>query len=116
MNLITTQIISKLKVSLDDNSINIVANAIEIVLQQYNIEMKKSSEIDCIVNNKNILRKYIAAKCIEGCSPKTLNYYQDTINKVMTKINNNIIETSKLAIQRDLLLPRLISGQIIVED
>ena len=54
--------------------------------------VKKSPNSKSAYNNKNLLKKYFAAKRAEGCSEKSLKYYEATINKALTEINKNARE------------------------
>ena len=40
--------------------------------------------------NKDYVNKFISAKRIEGCSEKSLFYYENTINAMLSSINKNI--------------------------
>ncbi|MGV2393339.1 UNVERIFIED_CONTAM: phage integrase N-terminal SAM-like domain-containing protein [Campylobacter lari] len=55
-----------------------------------NIEFK-NNETE-IKNNEFYVSKFICAKNIEGCSNKSLIYYQNTIEKFLKSLNKNIIE------------------------
>ena len=37
-------------------------------------------------NNEELLNKFISSKEIEGCSNRTLNYYEDNITKILEKV------------------------------
>ena len=41
-------------------------------------------------DSKTLIEKYIAAKRIEGCSEKTLKYYQTTITAMVSDLNKNV--------------------------
>lgn len=78
---------------LDNNQrIKLKEKLIEICLN-YQIEIKdqaKSQETQ--KNNADILKRFISAKEIEGCSIRTLNYYEDNINKMLDTVNLPISE------------------------
>ena len=57
---------------------------IEIIEQAKSQEMQK--------NNADILKRFISAKEIEGCSIRTLNYYKNNINKMLNTVNLPINE------------------------
>lgn len=50
------------------------------------------SSRNCALENDNIelLKLFVAAKRIEGCSERTLRYYQTTIESMMTSIGKNV--------------------------
>ena len=54
------------------------------------LELSKDEKNDQIDNYEEILNSYLNAKRIEGCSNKTLKYYKNTINKVLSSINKCI--------------------------
>lgn len=56
----------------------------DIVPSQNNTETENST------NNAQLINLFIAAKKIEGCSPKTLNYYLTTLQTMDQQINKNI--------------------------
>ena len=43
-----------------------------------------------VEQNKDYVNKFISAKRIEGCSEKSLFYYENTINAMLSSINKNI--------------------------
>ncbi|MDY4066080.1 MAG: integrase, partial [Ligilactobacillus agilis] len=43
-------------------------------------------------DNKSLLERYFAAKRAEGCSEKSLNYYQATLIKALDTIDKNATE------------------------
>ena len=74
---------------LDNAQLKQLKKAIETTLSAYDIvkcDEEKSSESDeCMVE------KFIAAKRIEGCSEKSLQYYKSTIDIMLAGINKSII-------------------------
>lgn len=42
------------------------------------------------VSNDEFLKMFLAAKRIEGCSDRTINYYQTTIRHLLSKINQSV--------------------------
>lgn len=54
--------------------------------------VKKGPNSRSKYNNKNLLQKYFASKRAEGCSDKSLKYYETTITKALTGINKNARE------------------------
>lgn len=42
------------------------------------------------LSNLDLLDRFISAKRVEGCSPKTLNYYRTTLIKLMDKSNKHV--------------------------
>lgn len=44
----------------------------------------------CKYTNKELIDKFISAKTIEGCSPRTTKYYESTLLKMIGKIDTNV--------------------------
>lgn len=86
---ITSSIIQQMLSVLDNAQLKQLKKAIETTLSAYDIvkcDEEKSSESDeCMVE------KFIAAKRIEGCSEKSLQYYKSTIDIMLAGINKSII-------------------------
>lgn len=58
----------------------------------WNVEINEKTETDCSaeMNNRDLLSAFVNAKRIEGCSEKTLKYYQSTINKMLSDTDKHI--------------------------
>ena len=58
----------------------------------WNVEINEKTETDCSaeMNNRELLSAFVNAKRIEGCSEKTLKYYQSTINKMLSDTDKHI--------------------------
>ncbi len=58
----------------------------------WNVEINEKPESDCSaeMNNRELLSAFVNAKRIEGCSEKTLEYYQSTINKMLSDTDKHI--------------------------
>lgn len=58
----------------------------------WNVEISEKPETDCSaeMNNRELLAAFVNAKRIEGCSEKTLKYYQSTINKMLSDTDKHI--------------------------
>lgn len=65
-----------------------------------NVKISPASSTEHIQKNRDYLKMYLAAKKIEGCSEKTLAYYDATIQKMTEKLNKNVcyISTEDLRI------------------
>lgn len=65
-----------------------------------NVKISPAGNTEYVQKNKDYLKMYLAAKKIEGCSEKTLTYYDATITKMIEKLNKNIcyISTEDLRI------------------
>lgn len=53
-------------------------------------QIQKGDVKENMEQNKDYINKFISAKRIEGCSEKSLFYYENTINAMISSINKNI--------------------------
>ena len=73
---------------LDNAQMKQLRQAMEHVLSRYDVtELEKKPEED---DSNNLIARFIAAKRIEGCSEKTLKYYQTTIDAMIASIGKNV--------------------------
>jgi site-specific recombinase XerD len=59
------------------------------VLNQFEIRGKESLEMECLKENNDVLQAFISAKKIEGCSSKTILYYQSSIEHLFMNLKTN---------------------------
>lgn len=91
--LFINEVISKANYFLDDNKrIKLKEILTEICLNYQITIIEQTEKQETQKNNADILNKFIAAKEIEGCSNRTLNYYKDNIIKMLDTINFPIVE------------------------
>ena len=62
----------------------------EVMLDAFSGKIEKQKQI----SNQEYLRMYLAAKTIEGCSKRTIQYYRVTIEKMLTVMNQPIRKIS----------------------
>ncbi|MBP3817829.1 MAG: tyrosine-type recombinase/integrase [Butyrivibrio sp.] len=73
---------------LDNAQMKQLRQALEHVLCNYEVtdlEMKPEED-----DSDNLMTRFIAAKRIEGCSEKTLKYYQTTIDAMVASLGKNV--------------------------
>lgn len=80
---------------LDNQQLEILKASLEEALQGKKIENGEEEKVE---SNSDFVKKFISAKRIEGCSEKSLFYYENTINCMLKGINKEIkhIETDDL--------------------
>lgn len=66
---------------------NQFSNQISEILRKYDITRKISPSIN---SNNKLLDSFLSAKKVEGKSVKTLNYYKNTLSKLLTTIKKNL--------------------------
>ncbi len=76
------------------NQKTILRYALNQTLTRYKIKPRVASEYEDQSSNAKLLQSFIAAKSIEGCSKKTLHYYETTIKEAITAIDKPIIHIS----------------------
>ncbi|MBQ8708474.1 MAG: tyrosine-type recombinase/integrase [Succinivibrionaceae bacterium] len=81
---------------LDNAQLKLLKETLERVLSLYTVASMQASHDDCANNDDNsvIVGKFVTAKRIEGCSEKTLKYYQTTIETLLSAIGKTAIEIS----------------------
>lgn len=76
--------------SLDNKQLDMLRDVLIESLDKYDV-IENNSHARSDLSNSNILNAFINAKRIEGCSEKSLNYYEATINKVLLSINKELL-------------------------
>lgn len=79
--------------SLDEDILSRVKTSLEITLHDYDIS---KSERQLVVYqeqlNDQILRRFLIAKQVEGCTPRTLEAYRTALRRILWMIGKNIPE------------------------
>ena len=88
---ILNDIVSGLKDALSDEQIKLVSGSIKDALSKYEIN-KKGIDNRTEKENNELLEAFLSAKKIEGCSDKTIHYYQSSIVKLLKGISKCIKE------------------------
>ena len=56
----------------------------------YNVKITENKNDDNIHNEQDLVELFLAAKRIEGCSEKSLKYYEATINAMLTTVDKDV--------------------------
>lgn len=91
---ILNDIVSEIKDVLNDEQMMQVSSSIKDVLAKYEINKKTSNEERREKENTELLETFLSAKKIEGCSDKTIHYYQSSIVKLLKGLSKCIKEIS----------------------
>ena len=78
-----------LKEDFDGNQLKKIASTIVSAIGPYEL-IKKNSNCNSI-DNGQYLKNFISSKNIEGCSSKTLDYYESTIGRMLEQIDKHIL-------------------------
>ena len=73
--------------TLDSRELEILKEVLQRNLKQFAITENKAVDEQNKIENSRYLTMFISAKQVEGCSSKTLNYYQTTIEKLLSSTN-----------------------------
>lgn len=91
-NNIINQIIQNMLPHLNNHQMMILKQTLTTALSDVEITSKTADIFIDTRTNDDIIKSFLDAKLIEGCSHKTIKYYQSTIEKTILAINKNIQE------------------------
>ena len=97
---ILNDIVSGIKDVLSDEQMKQVSSSIKDVLAKYEINKRTSNEERREKENTELLDTFLSAKKIEGCSDKTIHYYQSSIDKLLKGLSKCIKEICTNDIRR----------------
>lgn len=97
---ILNDIVSEIKDVLNDEQMMQVSSSIKDVLAKYEINKRTSNEERREKENTELLDTFLSAKKIEGCSDKTIHYYQSSIDKLLNGLSKCIKEICTNDIRR----------------
>ena len=84
-----TEVMQQMLPYLNNAQLKQLRQVMEQTLYHYEVTgMETKPEED---DNDNLIAMFIAAKRIEGCSEKTLRYYQTTINAMVSSLGKNVL-------------------------
>lgn len=94
---IVNEVIQKMLPYLDNSQLQNLKVALENSLYNYELILKS---VDNEKDNNNLVDSFLYAKRIEGCSEKTIKYYQTTIGNMVKELSKGIrhIQTDDLRI------------------
>ena len=84
---IVNTIIEKMSDCLSIRQLEVLQDTINEVLADYDLIVCRSKELRTEKENAELLNLFISAKRIEGCSAKTLKYYENTIRLFLKTIS-----------------------------
>lgn len=97
-------------------------NAQLILLKEVLVEKLQDKFKDSIKNspqeNSHFVSLFVAAKRVEGCSPRTLTYYEDSLRKIFQEINKDImrITTDDIRIFLDRYYDRGTASKLTIDN
>lgn len=87
---ILKSISDNLKYRFTENQVEKISEIISVELSKYDIQVKLTDVEGVKRDNQNLVNLFLSAKCIEGCSDKTIHYYQTSIEKLLISISKEI--------------------------
>ncbi|MBQ8488929.1 MAG: tyrosine-type recombinase/integrase [Pseudobutyrivibrio sp.] len=90
------EVVQRMLPYLDNKQLVNLQNNLNQVFQRYDVELIKDSNSEN--DNQELVKKFISAKRVEGCSEKTLKYYLATIEAMNSSLEKDvrIIKTEDL--------------------
>lgn len=82
-------ILQRMEPFLDNSKLKQLDLVLEQVLKNCTIDSTAST--DQRLSDEQLVEKFLSAKAIEGCSPKTINYYKQTINNMYKYIDKSFV-------------------------
>lgn len=92
--IVKQEIISEMARILNFQQLQMLEKVIQHNFLHLEINCQPSEDSPLIEKNDSLLNLFISAKKVEGCSEKSLKYYQSTIEALFKKLNKKIAETS----------------------
>ena len=83
-------VIHRLEATFTAGQIAMVAEIVENELSKYEINTKGSDEEVRKRGNSQLVGIFLSAKRIEGCSEKTIHYYQSSIENLLMAIQKQV--------------------------
>jgi integrase/recombinase XerD len=83
---IKQEVLQRMLPLLDNAQAKALEQTLESALCKYMEDKPDKDEI----GSQELLQKFLEAKRIEGCSEKTLTYYQNTINRMLTETGKEV--------------------------
>lgn len=86
---------NKMKAYLDNKQQNILFKTLLDCFEEIKeIEYIEFKEDDFEEHNRKLVKLFLSAKQVEGCSKKTIHYYRSTINLMLKKLNKDVLSIS----------------------
>ena len=89
-NLIT-QVLQAMSKTLGNQEIERLKDVLEITFS--NVEIFEKTESDAVID-VSIIKTFLSAKRVEGCSEKSMRYYESTIRNALTTVGKNVKDIS----------------------
>lgn len=88
---LTNQVLQAMSQSLGSQQLEKLKDVLEMTFKNVEIIEKTESEVDI---DLSIVSSFLAAKRVEGCSEKSMHYYESTIQNALSKIGKRVRDIS----------------------
>ena len=88
---IADNIVNAMRNALKTERISLLREALNLELAQVIITERRDDAAQNIADNQKLKERFVAAKKIEGCSSKTLDYYEKTISHYLDATTSAIV-------------------------
>lgn len=93
-------VLDEARVFLTDKQKEKIQNLLISKMEKYEISLKINDERKNFQRNRDLLQAFISAKKIEGCSDKTLLYYESSIEHLLGAVAKSILDITTNDIRR----------------
>jgi site-specific recombinase XerD len=117
-NEIINTVIGQMSKTLDSIQLKKLRETLTCMLSNYEITQSESGIDKSITENAELLESFLSAKKIEGCSDKTIKYYQATIQNLLNHLQISVrsITTSDLRIYLSEYQERNHSSKVTIDN
>ena len=117
-NEIINTVIGQMSKTLDSIQLKNLRENLACTLSNYNITQSEPGADKSITENTKLLESFLSAKKIEGCSDKTIKYYQTTIQNLLNHLQISVrsITTSDLRIYLSEYQERNHSSKVTIDN
>jgi site-specific recombinase XerD len=77
-----------------DNQLMVVRGVLQQTLDDFHMQILPLENENRLEKNDTLLASFLAAKTLEGCSKKTIHYYETTIKEMLVMVGKPIAEIS----------------------
>ena len=85
------QVLQAMSKTLGNQEIERLRDVLEITFS--NVEIFEKNESDAVID-VSIIKNFLSAKRVEGCSEKSMRYYESTIRNALTTVGKNVKDIS----------------------
>lgn len=88
--IIIQNVLDGMRVVLSVEQLDLLSEVTQKALAEYEIVVKTTDEEQRDKENSDLLGAFISSKKVEGCSEKTLHYYNSSIEKMIAAVKKNV--------------------------